>query len=136
MEWKSGITLGTKKKEFKWKYSGYDGLTIIRAFKNGDNKTEFSNTDIEKIINYIKGKGRVPLANSVGKLTNGTEKDGFGSFIYEYISRNTADAQASSQLVSILYSAGVIGYNGATLGMEFWILDENWKEKLRVQKDN
>lgn len=132
MEWKNGLTLSPKGKEFKWRYSKSDGLVITRTFKSGNNKTEFSNEDIDKIINYIKEKGIVPLANNVEKLSNGTEKEGIGSFIYQNISSDTTNAQAASQLASILYNTGVLGYNGAARGMEFWILEENWKGKLAM----
>lgn len=130
MEWISGNTLGSKKKEFKWIYNKEEGLTIIRQFKNGRAKTNFSNADIDKIINYIKEKGRVPLANNVEMLVNGTEKDGIGRFIHKNISESTRDAQAASHLVSIFCNLGVLGYNGAVRGMEFWIMNENWGEKL------
>lgn len=130
MEWEMGLTLSPKQKEFKWRYSKSDGIVITRTFKSGTNKTEFSNEDIDKIINFIKEKGIVPLANNVEKLANGTEKEGIGSFIYQNISSDMANAQAASQLVSILYNVGVLGYNGAARGMEFWALEENWKEKL------
>lgn len=132
MEWKDEVTLSSKQKEFKWRYSRYDGLTITRPFKNGIHKTQFTDTDIEKIINYIQENGKVTLSNNVKKLADGTEKDGIGSFIFQNISRNTTDAQTASHLASILYNVGVLGYNGALRGMEFWILEENWKEKLTV----
>ncbi|HZJ58537.1 MAG TPA: hypothetical protein VFD57_05650 [Clostridia bacterium] len=130
MKWKMGLTLGSKQKEFRWRYSKANGLVIIRTFKNGNKKTEFSNEDIDSIINFIKEEGIVPLANNVVKLSNGTEKEGIGRFIYQNISNDTTNAQTASQLASILYNTGVLGYNGAVRGMEFWILDDNWKEKL------
>lgn len=119
-----------KDKEFKWRYSSYDGLVINRSFKNGNHETVFSDKGIKKVINYIKKKERIPLANNVEKLTNGTEKEGLGSFIYQNISKNTADAQAESHLASIMYNLGIFGYIGALRDMEFWLIDDNRKKKL------
>lgn len=89
-------TLGSRNKSFEWTYSVNDGITIYRNFKNGPNKVTFTNDDIEKIVNYIELKQEVELANSVQKLSDGTEKDGIGKFIFETIEKKTSTAQAAS----------------------------------------
>ncbi|GMQ61701.1 hypothetical protein [Vallitalea maricola] len=124
-------TLGGKAKKFKWKYCEDEGLTIYRVFSKGSKHISiFSDNDLDNIIDFLKNKQELPLANSVDKMKNGTEKEGFGSFIYDKINADTKFAQSASQLVAILISAGIIGYNGAKRNMIFYYKDSNWKIKL------
>ena len=137
MKWRKGITLGSKHKEFLWKYSIEEGLTISLTFKNGNYITKFKNNELNEIIDYTIKKQRIQLANNVEKLANGTEKEGLGSFIYNTISRETVDAQASSHIAAILFEIGVFDYNGAKRGMEFWVIDSAWEQRfLEYEKDN
>lgn len=90
----------------------------------------FSSCDIEKMIEYIGSKESVGLANNVENLSNGKEKDGLGKFIFKMLKRNTAEAQAASQIVSIFYNAGILGYNQKSKYMKFWLLNKDWKSLL------
>ncbi|MFD3157357.1 hypothetical protein ACFIJ5_10920 [Haloimpatiens sp. FM7330] len=131
MNWYKLHTLGNKHKEFEWTYSSLDCLKIKRVFKNNPLViTQFSDLEIEKILNYIFINKELPLANSVHKLSNGTEIDGIGSFIYNNISRDTTDAQASSQFVALFTKLKILGYNQKPIGMRFWLLNIDWKNKI------
>jgi 3-oxoacyl-ACP reductase-like protein len=124
-----GTTLSGKK-NFKWEYSKNSGLKIVREFQAGEHIDEFSNQDIDSIINYVNEKQRVPLGNNVEKLGKGIEKEGLGTFVYEYIKSDRAFAQSMSQFVSIMVNIGVFGFNGALKNMEFWIMDSDWRNRI------
>ncbi|GMQ59061.1 hypothetical protein AN1V17_34580 [Vallitalea sediminicola] len=131
MTFLEGETLGGKAKKFKWKYCEDEGLTIYRVFSKGSKHTSiFSDNDLDNILDFLKNKQELPLANSVDKMKNGTEKEGFGSFIYNKINADTKFAQSASQLVAILTVADIIGYNEAKRNMKFYYKDSNWKTKL------
>lgn len=115
---------------FLWTYDGKE-IFILKEDKNKMEHTfTFSNYEIDGLIEYIKGKSRVPLGNSVSGVSDGTEKDGIGTYIYNNIDKNTSLVQTASQLVSILYNTDVLYYNNKKKGMEFWINKSNWKEQL------
>ncbi|MDD7793710.1 hypothetical protein [Clostridium sp. 'White wine YQ'] len=129
--WFKGNTLGSKEKLFMWSYNG-DELRIKKEQIDGKELNyTFSNFELEKIIKYIESRNKVALANNVEKLSNKTEKEGIGSFIYNNLKSDTGIAQSSSQLVSIFYMTSIISYNGKKKDMEFWIKDSNWRECLR-----
>lgn len=131
MEFRKGFTLG-KKNPFEWKYTN-DCIIIKRNFKNTKSTTKFSNSDLNKIINFIIKNDEVELSNNVKKLANGTEKIGLGSFIYNGISKDVTDAQAASQLASILCACRILSYNGAERGMKFKVKEKNWERILNNQ---
>lgn len=130
--WSKGTTLGAKQKTFAWIYDE-EKITIKRTVGNGlVLVNEFTDLEIDKIIEFIKVMGETSLANSVSKMKDGTEKDGLGKFIFEELKRDISSAQASSQLIAIFYDAGIIYTNEKVKGIKFWIKDEDWKEQLKI----
>ncbi|MBU3144608.1 hypothetical protein [Clostridium sp. CF012] len=126
--WLQGNTLGGKEKYFWWLYDG-EKITIKRKIKNNpDCITQLSNNQVDMLMLYIKQSGRTPLANSMTKIEDGTEKDGIGKYIYNDIIKDKRVAQSASQLVSIFHRINVLHYNGKKRNMEFWINNMNWKE--------
>jgi len=124
-------TLGGKEKSFLWSYDGE--RIVIRKKINGvrkESEISYLNNELEKIMLYIKQGERISLANNVAKLKNGTEKEGIGHYIYNYLERKIDKAQSASQLVAIMVKANVLGYNEAKKNMEFWINDMNWRERM------
>lgn len=130
MEWRKEITLGAKQKEFMWSYNQKEGITIKRIFKTEEIETNFNNEDLKKIINYIRREGGVELANNIKKLSDGTEKNGLGTYIYKEVSNNLKDALAASQLVAVLKAVKVLDYNGVKRGMKFYLVEEGWQRIL------
>ena len=128
------FTLG-KNKSFIWEYNSETGITIIRHFKNGERKDPFSNEVIGKIINYVKKSGKVRLSNNVEKLSNGTEVEGLGKFVFDKIKKDTSYAQAMSQFAAIMVKLGIFEYNGERKSMEFWVINEKW-QKVLISKNN
>jgi hypothetical protein len=124
-------TLGGKEKLFEWEYIEHKGIVIKKKVSKKYIEIIFTDEDINKVLEFINNNGDVDLANSVTKMRDGTEKNGIGSFIYENLYRNETIAQASSQLVAILFKKGILGYNGKKRGMRFWLIDENWRALLR-----
>lgn len=79
----NGYTLA-RGKPFSWSYDGEE-IFISKKDKNMVEHTFiFTNTEIDGLIAYIKEKDVVPLANSVSKVPDGTEKDGIGKYIFNY----------------------------------------------------
>lgn len=132
--WCKNKTLGGKEKTFHWKLNEEYSLTII---KDGNSKTKYlvSEEEISLLQMYISNR-KLPLANNVQKLANGTEQKGVGTFLYNDLNWNdTTKAQLSSQLASIFVNTNIWEYNGKQRGMEFWIKNENWKERLKSYCD-
>ena len=128
-----GFTLG-KNNPFYWEYNQDTGIKIIRQFKNNEREDIFSNENIEKIIDYVKKSGRVRLSNNVARLTNGTEIDGLGKFVFNEIQKDTSYAQSMSQFVAIMVKLGIFEYNGARKSFEFWVVNEHWYEVLLSER--
>ena len=128
------FTLGGKHKSFWWKINKDYSLEIIRKFNSGNGKiifetfTEQEIQEIQKFINHNK----IPLANNVQKLTNGTEKEGLGKFLYEKLNKNTTQAQLASHISTIFYYSGIWDYNGRKRNMLFWKKSEDWKNLLNT----
>ncbi len=127
MNYNINRTLSSKSKSFKWTFNEKNGLKIYRQFSNKERIDIFSINELEQIIQFTIKNGKVPLANSVDKIHQGTEKNGIGSFIYKHIKKDTIKAQAASQLAAILVYTGIFEYNGTTKNMEFWIKNSDLK---------
>lgn len=128
--WLEGNTLGGKEKLFWWNYDG-EKITIKKKKKDkSDCIIDFFNCEIDMLIEYIKQSERVPLANNIQKLQDGTEKDGIGKYIYNNIIKNNDKAQSASQFVSIFLQINILGYNGKKSNMEFWVINMDWKERI------
>ncbi len=61
----------------------------------------------------------VPLANNVQKLTDRTEKEGIGKFMYEKFGWPVIDCQLAGHLGVIFFLAKAWHYNGKERGIEF-----------------
>jgi len=127
-----GYTLGGKHKIFWWRLKENYSLEIIRKF-NADtgkiNSSIFTEKEIDKIQEFINGN-KIPLANNVQKLQNGTEKEGLGKFLYENLDKNTTEAQLASHISAIFYYSGIWDYNEKKKGMLFWRKTMSWKSLL------
>lgn len=130
-----GYTL-SRGNPFLWTYDGNE-IRIVKEDKNGIKYLfTFSIKEIDGLMKYIKGKGKVYLANSVSKVKDGSEKEGIGNYIYKNIEENPSLVQTASQLVSILHNANILYYNGKKKGMEFWINEPDWKNQLLKHIEN
>lgn len=122
-----GVTLG-KGKPFLWDYNSQNGIKIIRYFKNIERIDVFSINNINAIVDYVVTTGRVRLSNNVEKLKDGSELDGLGKFVFDNIKKDTSQAQSMSQFAAIMVKMGVFEYNGTKKAMEFWVVNENWRD--------
>lgn len=119
-------TLG-RDKPFQWRIGENSDIEIKRDFKNKPGvNLPFAHQELDKLNSYIPKDKWIPLANSVSKLGDGTEKDGVGSFIYKNIKPNETFAQAASQISAIFVLAGVWDYNGRKKDMEFKKKSDDW----------
>lgn len=121
-------TLGAKKKEFEW---NYNENTILIKKPSYNNLIKYSDSELDKIIKYIKDNDRVSLANNVEKLKKGLEKDGLGKFVFNNIESEITKAQSVSQIVAILHKVGALYYNNAKKNMEFWVSEKDWKRCVK-----
>lgn len=132
--WCHLLTLGAKAKSFWWKLNEDYSVTILRKFDLNNGKVKRSDTifalEIDKLQQFVDDS-KVPLANSVEKLAKGTEKEGLGKFLYDGLNwKDTTKAQVSSQIAALFFYSGIWDYNGKLKGMEFWKLQEDWREIL------
>lgn len=129
-DWVHGFTLSDKAKSFWWQIDKEHNIHIRR--NNIATKPETINQkDLERIVEYMRSKDWVNLANSVSKLGDGTEEEGLGKFIFEHINKNTTYAQLSSHLAAIFSNAGIWEYNGAKRGIQIkHIEDVEWENAL------
>lgn len=126
------FTLGGKHKRFWWKINKDYSLEIIRKFNSGNGKITletFTEKEIKNIQQFINGS-KIPLANNVQKIKDGTEKEGLGKFLYENLNKNTTQAQLASHISTIFYNSGTWDYNGKKKDMLFWKKSEDWKNLL------
>ncbi len=137
--WCKNKTLGSKEKDFLWKLNYDNSVTIIKEFNANDNSGKeycIQEKEIKQLQQFIFNR-KLPLANNVEELNNGTEEEGFGTFLYDDLNwKNATKAQLSSQLASIFIHSDVWEYNGKKRGMIFWLKNENWAEKLQIYYSN
>ncbi len=119
----------SKKKSFWWKVDKGGSLTITRQFKAGMSSTTFLESEIDAIQKYI-GNREIPLANNVQKLSNDTEKEGLGKFIYDKLDKNITEAQLASHIAAIFVVSGIWKWNGTKRNMTFKKEDGNWRGLL------
>ncbi|RLA73625.1 MAG: hypothetical protein DRG30_06035 [Epsilonproteobacteria bacterium] len=128
------FTLGGKHKRFWWKIDENCSITIIRKFNSGSGKITldiFTEKEIENIQQFINGN-KIPLANNVEKIKDGTEKEGLGRFLYEQLNKNTTQAQLASHISAIFYYAGIWDYNRQVRNMLFWNKSKDWKNLIKA----
>lgn len=132
-EWLSLNTLGGKSKPFKCKLNSQNCLTISRMYQSGKpHEKVITQADLTKINTYIERSGWMDLANNVEKLRNGTEKEGFGWFLYNILKWTVEEAQLSSHLGALFVNAGIWQSNGKRTGIRFKKNNEKWEEKLAL----
>lgn len=130
-EWISLNTLGAKSKPFKCKLNIENDLTISRMYQSGKpHEKEITQAELTKINAYIERSGWIDLANNVEKLRNGTEKEGFGWYLYNMLNWTVEEAQLSSHLGALFVHAGIWQSNGKKTGIKFKKTNEKWEEKL------
>lgn len=69
-------------------------------------------------------------ANNVEKLKNGTEKKGFGWYLFSRLEKSTTEAQLSSHLGAILVDSEVWRHNGKKVGLKFRKTPGDWQSQL------
>lgn len=144
IQWHNCETLGGKKKKFKWIYTR-EKVTIVKEFNykscnNNEEIIEFSNDEMDMIIDFISKCEEVTLSNAVDKFENSLKDEymedeyyskGLGMFVYKNICSSSIKAQATSQLAAILVNKKVLDYNHKERGMEFWVIDRDWRKLLK-----
>ncbi|MFW6002270.1 MAG: hypothetical protein ACOCQD_02935 [archaeon] len=126
--WVSSNTLG-KGKLFYWKVDDDCNVHIKREFKNWKVET-VSYDHLNKLNNYMSVRNRVGLKNNVKKLSNVTEDEGIGSFLYN-LHEGTSYAQLSSHLSALFNYAGIWEHNGKHRNMEFKLISDNWCRDIK-----
>lgn len=126
--WLHDQTFGGKAKDFWWCVGNDGSITIRRVFDTRGPGTDvrvrtITRTELMALLDAMSDGAWWPLANNVEKLTNGTEKDGLGSFLCERFGWTPTDAQLAGHLGVILSGAGVWDYNGRKRGIEFRLAD-------------
>ncbi|WP_209121150.1 hypothetical protein [Alkalihalobacillus sp. BA299] len=130
-DWIHSNTLGGKAKAFWWKVDREGSLIIKRKFKSDSiTQKKISKMELEQINNYMKQKDWVDLANSVDKLSNGTEKEGLGKFLYNDLGWKVIDAQLASHIGVIFTFIDCWEYNRRKRGIQFKLKRFDWEHLL------
>ncbi|MFA9556739.1 hypothetical protein ACERII_05515 [Evansella sp. AB-rgal1] len=131
-DWVSSNTLGSKEKQFFWKFDSKDQtLSIKRTFTNGSVVEKVIQKDsLDQMHSFVWKNEWVDLANNVEKLSTKTEKVGLGWFLHEHLHWPVVDAQLASHLAAIFTRAEIWEYNGLKRGMKFRSYSESWEDKL------
>jgi hypothetical protein len=104
-------TRGGKAKEFKWAFEPNGDR--IRIDRDPPEPDYFETKEVFALIHILYdhfGSDWYPLANSVTKLQDKTEKIGLGSVLHS-LSMNVTHAQAASQLGVVLEEVGIFEWN-------------------------
>ncbi|WP_010661890.1 hypothetical protein [Marinilabilia salmonicolor] len=130
--WLKSKTLGPKAKSFDWRLTNTNDIIIKRKFK-GDQleETTITKKELDEIDQFVRKIDWMDLANNVEKLRNGTEKEGFGWFLFNKLGKSTTESQLSSHLGAILVDSEVWGYNGKKVGLKFRKTPGDWLPQLR-----
>lgn len=127
--WAVAHTLGSKEKLFKWSIDN-DNLTVLRIIGSKENRLSVAFENLDQIHSYVSNNNWTHLANSVSKISNGTEKYGIGRFIYEYLNLSVSEAQLASHIAALFCQAGIWESNGVVKGMMFRKIKDDWKTAL------
>jgi hypothetical protein len=127
----------SKRNDFKWRITSNNNIDIKRE------KIKFIESikceEIESLFDFMNNKW-VPLANSVSKVHDGTEKEGIGNYLYKKHNYSETKQQLSSHLSAIFFKSNIWDYNGLKRNMQFKIKIYAWKSALkdfyRVQQTN
>lgn len=118
-----------REKPFNWDFHN-NTLTIYKNVCGEQWKIPFTTEQLLQIVEYMKLKDHIPLANNVKKMRERTEKDGIGEFIYSNIVPKTKFAQCASQIMSIFCELGIARSNKAKIGILFTLMDDDLIGKL------
>ena len=126
--WLQDQTLGGKAKDFWWRVEANGDITIRRVFETRGLAEDVrvrttTHAELGRLLAAMADGEWWPLANNVEKLTNGTEQDGLGKFLYEQLDWTATDAQLAGHLGVILTGAGVWEWNQRKRGMMFRLTD-------------
>lgn len=110
--------LGSVNKSFIWEYNK-EVLVIQQSLKASNKKAVFSKEEVEKIIDYIGDEGPAYLANDLGKIVSGREKEGVGKFIYDEINSDLSVLHYVSHLMAIFLETEIVEYYGHSRDLTF-----------------
>ncbi|MGO9314589.1 MAG: hypothetical protein ACLQBD_15880 [Syntrophobacteraceae bacterium] len=120
-----GVT--AKAKRFDWYFDTKSKKVWIENEKGREHG--YSTQEIQSILSKLYDEFRdryFPLANNVARLSNGTEKMGFGMVILNQKNSNVPHAQGSSYLGVVLEECGYLAWNGKHVGIEWRIIDTDF----------
>jgi len=126
--WVHDCTFGGKAKDFWWRVEENGDITIRRVFATRGQRDDVrvrtvTREELGRLLDAMSDGEWWPLANSVEKLTNGTEQHGLGKFLYEQLGWTCTEAQLAGHLGVILTSAGVWEWNDRKRDMKFRLAD-------------
>lgn len=121
--------LGSVNKSFMWLYKN-DVLTIQKSLKASNNKMTFTKEELEKIIDYIGDEGHAYVANDIGKIAAGREKEGVGQFIYDKIDRDLSKAQYAAHLMAIFMEQAIVEVYGHKRDLTFALKRPDYVKNL------
>lgn len=88
--------------------------------------------ELEKINNFMNAREWFDLANSVDKLAKGTEKEGLGKFLYNYLAWDASGAQLAGHIGVIFTLSDIWEFNNQKRGMKFRKKSANWEKQLKT----
>lgn len=120
-------------KSFLWEYKN-DKLFIQQSLKASNNRVVFTKDELEMIINYIGDEGFAYIADDVGEIVSGREKNGIGLFVYEKIDKDLNRIKYMRQLVAVLMEQDIIEYYGHSRDLTFALKRPDYIKNLVVKK--
>ncbi len=121
--------LGSVNKSFVWEFKG-DTLIIQNSMKARNTKITFSKEGVEKIINYIGDEGPAYLADDLGKIVSGREREGVGKFIYDEVDRDVKMSQYAPHLMAIFLEKDIVEYYGHKRDLTFQLKRPDYIKNL------
>lgn len=121
--------LGSINKSFVWEYKN-DILTIQNSLKARNTKMTFTREELKKIIDYIGDEGPAYVADDLGKIVSGREKEGVGKFIYEEVDRDLTRFQYASHLIAIFLEVDIVEYYGHKRDLTFQLKRPDYTKNL------
>lgn len=125
IEWRKATTRGGKAKDFKWRCDETkDALVVTRKLQNREE--EYSFAELFRVIHQLYdrfGYDWFPLANSLTKLQDGTERQGLGMSLFESYSgvpsARVSHAQGASQIGVVLEALRIVEWNRESRGIQW-----------------
>jgi hypothetical protein len=119
--------VAAKAKRFDWYFDAH--LKKVRIENENGREHAYSIQEIQSILTGLHNEfrdGYFPLANNVERLSNGTERQGFGMVILKQENSNVLHAQGASYLGVVLEECGYLVWNRKHLGIEWQIIDTDF----------